>query len=565
MLTLILLSSSFLRADEPQWIWSSATAATRAPQAKAHFRMTFDLETPESGRVEITADDSYTLFANGRKVGAGNTWEQLDAHDIKAYLKKGRNVLAVTAENLKEGPAGLVARVTLKARESAARELSTNKDWRVSQKEFDGWMKEDFDDSGWDEASPLGTLGKTGPWGDKVAAAPGPEAPPQFEAVARPDGPFQLLDGDRVVFIGDALVERAQNSDYIEASLTSRFAARRVIFRNLGWSGDTVFGEARAGFGTAPDGFDQLKQQVFTLRPTVIFVAYGGSSSFDGLSGLSQFEQGYHTLLDLLETTKAEIILVSPIRHEDLGRPFPDPRAHNESLELYAKAVAGIARRRHHRFVDLLHELSPRTSPDPRERLTENGIHLSDLGYWRAARSIARQLELAEQSWELSVDASGKIVRAEGTTPTAVKASSSAIRFDLLDERLPEAAPQAAAEGGRTLKFERLAAGRYTLRIDDHEVATADAREWEAGQRIRTGPEFEQAELLRRTIMAKNRLYFYRWRPQNETYLFGFRKHEQGSNAREIPMFDPLVSEQEAKIAELRVPVKHTYELVKQK
>ena len=64
-------------------------------------------------------------------------------------------------------------------------------------------------------------------------------------------------------------------------------------------------------------------------------------------------------------------------------------------------------------------------------------------------------------------------------------------------------------------------------------------------------PDSEQAEPVRQAIIAKNRLYFYRWRPQNETYLFGFRKHEQGNNAREIPLFDPLVDEKEQEIATL--------------
>lgn len=50
------------------------------------------------------------------------------------------------------------------------------------------------------------------------------------------------------------------------------------------------------------------------------------------------------------------------------------------------------------------------------------------------------------------------------------------------------------------------------------------------------------AETLRATIVAKNRLFFHRWRPANETYLFLFRKREQGQNAKEIPMFDPLIA-----------------------
>lgn len=54
-------------------------------------------------------------------------------------------------------------------------------------------------------------------------------------------------------------------------------------------------------------------------------------------------------------------------------------------------------------------------------------------------------------------------------------------------------------------------------------------------------------------IIKKNKLFFYRWRPQNETYLFGFRKHEQGQNAKEVFQFDPLIAAEEKKIAELRV------------
>ena len=50
------------------------------------------------------------------------------------------------------------------------------------------------------------------------------------------------------------------------------------------------------------------------------------------------------------------------------------------------------------------------------------------------------------------------------------------------------------------------------------------------------------------TIIAKNQLFFQRWRPQNEIYLFGSRKHEQGNNGVEIPQFDPLIAAKEALI-----------------
>src|SRR6185503_4654765 len=57
---------------------------------------------------------------------------------------------------------------------------------------------------------------------------------------------------------------------------------------------------------------------------------------------------------------------------------------------------------------------------------------------------------------------------------------------------------------------------------------------------------------LRDLIARKNQLFFNRWRPENSTYLFLFRKHEQGKNAQEIPLVDPLIQAEEEKIAKLR-------------
>src|ERR1019366_7570253 len=132
---------------------------------------------------------------------------------------------------------------------------------------------------------------------------------------------------------------------------------------------------------------------------------------------------------------------------------------------------------------------------------------------------------------------------------------------------------------------EDLPEGLYRLRIDGKEVKLPrdenrdktfhrfglephplpDASDWSIGVKLRNCPEYDQVEKLRETINEKNLLYFHRWRPQNETYLFGFRKHEQGNNAREIPLFDPLVEAKEKEIAPLRKPVKHVYELVRVK
>ncbi len=67
-----------------------------------------------------------------------------------------------------------------------------------------------------------------------------------------------------------------------------------------------------------------------------------------------------------------------------------------------------------------------------------------------------------------------------------------------------------------------------------------------------SGPLTPAEAMLNAAIRRKNDLFFHRWRPANWTYLFGFRKHEQGQNAVEIPKFDPLVEEWDRRIAKLR-------------
>ena len=203
---------------------------------------------------------------------------------------------------------------------------------------------------------------------------------------------FQLRDGDRVVWLGSTLVEREQRYGYWEAALTRRYAGKNITFRNLGWSGDTVFGEARAGFGSAAEGFRRLKEHVLSLKPTVLIVAYGFNESFQGQDGLAHFQQGLNTLLDTLAPAQARVVLLSPLREEDLGRPLPDPTAQNEKIRLYTEVLRKTAGQRRHHFVNLYELLGHGAKGNPPAPLTDNGIHLTAYGYWRATAALEKGL-----------------------------------------------------------------------------------------------------------------------------------------------------------------------------
>jgi lysophospholipase L1-like esterase len=378
--------------------------------------------------------------------------------------------------------------------------------------------------------------------------------------------PFALKDSDRVVFVGNTLIEREQRYAYWETAFTSRYPDKNVTFRNLGWSGDTVFGDARASFGTQKDGFNHLKEHVLSLKPTVIIVGYGSNEAFDGPDALPKFEKGLNTLLDTFAPAKARIVLLGPPPQEDLGRPLPDPTEQNKNLRLYRDAIRDVAKRRDFAFVDL-YDLFGEVAKAPPAPLTHNGIHLDGQGYYRTVKALEKGFALPDAGWSIELTAK----TTDGIQARGVKVEKEGARsFKLTALALPVPPPPAdtpaklAPQTERVLKIVGLKEP-CTLLIDGKEIASADVDGWAKGVKIVGDPDVEQAEKLRLAIIEKNRLYFHRWRPQNETYLFGFRKHEQGKNSVEIPQFDPLVAKQEEEIAKLRVPVAHTYELRKAK
>jgi len=373
---------------------------------------------------------------------------------------------------------------------------------------------------------------------------------------------FPLKEGDRVVLLGSTLIEREQNYAYWETALTERYPG--VTFRNLGWSGDTVFGEARASFDPPAVGYKRLVDHALALKPTVILLGYGTNESFGGPAGLPVFTKQLDKLLDDLAPTRARIVLLSPLRQENLGPPLPDPTAHNKDVRLYANTLRRTAQKRGHGFVNLYELDGDGSWATPAGPYTDDSMHLTAYGYWRSSATLEQELDLETATWQVTID--GTTVTAKGAKATVT--GSAPLRFDVIDTRLPPCQPpkDASLSGvERVLRVKGLAKGKYVLKIDGRPVAEANAAEWAAGVRLTRGPEFEQAEKLRAAIVDKNHQYFYRWRPANETYLFGFRKHEQGQNAREIPQFDPIVEKMETDIAKLRVPAAHKYELAPQK
>lgn len=288
--------------------------------------------------------------------------------------------------------------------------------------------------------------------------------------------PFAFRDGDRVVFVGNTLIEREQSYGYWELALTLACRDRNITFRNLGWSGDTVWCESRGIFDQPQAGYQRTIELVKELKPTVLVLGYGGNEAFAGEGGKENFLAQYRKLLDDLKPTGARLVFLSPLPIDGLGGSFPDPAKYNANVESYSAAIAKLAAERDGAFVSLSRPAATVSGPGGRpEPTTDNGQHLSAWGYWATANQLA--VALCPQ----------------GKVPALPDPS-------VADQKTPP-----AGEPGTI-------------------------------------------ETIRREIVRKNELYFHRWRPQNVTYLFLFRKHEQGNNAVEIPQFDPLVDNLDGRI-----------------
>lgn len=277
---------------------------------------------------------------------------------------------------------------------------------------------------------------------------------------------FEFKDGDRLVMIGNTVIEREQRYATFEPRLALALGDTKVTLRNLAWSGDTVYGHARSYFGPPEEGLERLSKHLELLKPSVVLLCYGSEMAFEGLKDLPGFLTGYRSLIELIrkQSPGVRIIIASPPPLESLPPPMPDQTDANKRLSSFRDALNKFAGSQNAYFVDWFELMGgiPKAGQTAKP-LTENGVHYTREGYEKLSAKLVEGLGL--------------------TVPTIAAA---------------ELAP------------------------------------------------------LQREVLKKDELFFNRWRPQNETYLFGFRKHEQGQNAKEIPMFDPLIDEADAKIQEIK-------------
>jgi putative heme-binding domain-containing protein len=169
-----------------RWIWDQADANSVAQTDDPRYvRRAFTLAAkPLKAELWIAADNEYTAYVNGQKVGTGTEWSKVDRYDVARHLTAGKNVLAIVAKN-HGGPAGLIARLHIVTADKKDTIVGTDEQTRVTQIAHPDWLKVDFDDQGWATAAVLGDV-TIGPWNLAGNAASGGGGQKSFQ--------FQVAD-----------------------------------------------------------------------------------------------------------------------------------------------------------------------------------------------------------------------------------------------------------------------------------------------------------------------------------------------------------------------------------
>jgi hypothetical protein len=152
------------------WVWSpDAGPGVSAAPGTRWFRRR--LEIPQGRKVvtaklRATADNSFTLYVNGRVAGGGLQWTVPVTIDVAPLLHEGANVLAVAAVNGadKPNPAGLIGRYSIRLDDGTTLSGSIDAAWRCLDREVPGWNAAAFDDRNWRPAKVVARFGDK-PWG----------------------------------------------------------------------------------------------------------------------------------------------------------------------------------------------------------------------------------------------------------------------------------------------------------------------------------------------------------------------------------------------------------------
>ncbi|MEI8079994.1 MAG: SGNH/GDSL hydrolase family protein, partial [bacterium] len=255
---------------------------------------------------------------------------------------------------------------------------------------------------------------------------------------AEPEG-FFLRNHDRVVFLGDSITEQRLYTTYIEAYALTRFPQWDLVFRNVGWGGDTAWLRQRAhpdeaalfaATGTAQQAMVEkavgigLVRDVLPLKPTVVTIDFGMNDHRYQAFREDIFKAYVSSQTELARVLKnhgARVALLTPQPIEE-RRPDPDQDVRNQSLRKFSDGLKDVAAKQDARFID---QFAPYLAVMLRERAAKadalvgggDAVHPGPAGHtlmaWAILQGLGAPALVASAEFNVTRVLRGKLVATE--------------------------------------------------------------------------------------------------------------------------------------------------------
>jgi hypothetical protein len=165
-------SDYFLKFDGASWVWyPEAQPQVDVPGSTRYFRQTIQISDGQGvkrANMILAANDSFTLYLDGREIARGKGHATPMEIDLARYLTPGKHVLAIAAAN---GPsagehnaAGLIGAWRIGYETGWPVGGRLDKTCKTATEVPANWTSPDFDDSGWPAVREIARYGQ-GPWG----------------------------------------------------------------------------------------------------------------------------------------------------------------------------------------------------------------------------------------------------------------------------------------------------------------------------------------------------------------------------------------------------------------
>ncbi|MDB6123980.1 MAG: Integral rane sensor signal transduction histidine kinase [Pedosphaera sp.] len=137
-------------SESASWIWDHRTEDFQTCRFWKKFKIPNEASV-KNAYIQITADNGYRFFLDGREIGQAGEWQRVIEYDISAILEPGTHVLAVEAFN---GTlfAGMILNLRAELANGRIIKVGTDATWRIVPSDESGWEKKNNPGPAWRRA-----------------------------------------------------------------------------------------------------------------------------------------------------------------------------------------------------------------------------------------------------------------------------------------------------------------------------------------------------------------------------------------------------------------------------